>query len=562
VAFGVNAATSVVVMSATTITCTSPSGVGQVDVIVTDAGGTSAANANDKFSYTPSVTNVSPNSGPAAGGTPVTITGTGFVSGATVAFGVNSATSVVVMNATTITCTSPAGTLGATVDVIVTDAGGTSAANANDKFTYNNAPTVTNVNPNSGPTAGGTPVTITGTGFVSGATVAFGVNAATSVVVMSATTITCTSPAGVGQVDVIVTDANGASTANANDKFSYTPSVTNVSPNSGPAAGGTPVTITGTGFVSGATVAFGVNAATSVVVMSATTITCTSPAGTAGTMVDVIVTDAGGTSTANANDKFTYNAAATPTVTGLSPTSGPGGGGTPVTITGTNFVSGATVSFGGNAASNVVVMSATTITCTSPAGTGVVDVIVTDANGTSTPNANDKFSYVAPSVVNYLVKFGSQTYDLVANSLNRIRLPWQISSIVVVFSEPITTADANSLTGLSTTGVSGLGTNTLTWSLSAPLLIGSFMTMLQGSGADAIKDAGGNGLTGGSGYAQNFKVLLGDVNDDGVVSIADVQLAYNATFGSYNIIYDVNGDGVVNMTDVTIIRGRIGTSQP
>src|SRR5262249_47525133 len=207
-ACGGSAATSVVVMNATTITCTSPAGVGQVDVTVTDAGGTSAANANDKFSYTPSVTNVSPNSGPAAGGTPVTLTGTGFVSGATVAFGGNAATSVVVMNATTITCTSPAGTVGTTVDVIVTDAGGTSAANANDKSTYNNAPTVTNVSPNSGPAAGGTPVTLTGTGFVSGATVAFGGNAATSVVVMNATTITCTSPAGVGQVDVIVTDAN------------------------------------------------------------------------------------------------------------------------------------------------------------------------------------------------------------------------------------------------------------------------------------------------------------------------------------------------------------------
>src|SRR5262249_43381791 len=161
-----------------------PAGLGMVDVIVTDANGTSTANANDKFSYTPSVTNVSPNSGPAAGGTPVTITGTGFVAGATVAFGGNAATSVVVMKGATISCTAPAGTQGATVDVIVTDAGGTSAANVNDRFTYNNAPTVTNVSPNSGPAAGGTPVTITGTGFVAGATVAFGGNAATGVVVM------------------------------------------------------------------------------------------------------------------------------------------------------------------------------------------------------------------------------------------------------------------------------------------------------------------------------------------------------------------------------------------
>ena len=63
---------------------------------------------------------------------------------------------------------------------------------------------------------------------------------------------------------------------------STVPFVSNVSPSSGPVAGGTAVTITGTDFAAGATVKFGATAATNVVVVSSTTITATTPAGSAG----------------------------------------------------------------------------------------------------------------------------------------------------------------------------------------------------------------------------------------------------------------------------------------
>jgi hypothetical protein len=69
-------------------------------------------------------------------------------------------------------------------------------------------PTVTLVNPNDGEAAGGTPVTITGTGFVAGAVVRFAAAAATSVVVVGPTSITCVTPAGVGVVDVSVTNTD------------------------------------------------------------------------------------------------------------------------------------------------------------------------------------------------------------------------------------------------------------------------------------------------------------------------------------------------------------------
>ena len=75
------------------------------------------------------------------------------------------------------------------------------------------------------------------------------------------------------------------------------PTVTSISPNSGPAAGGQSVTITGTNFSTGsATVKFGNNAATSVSVASDSSITCNTPAGAAGA-VDVVVTTNGGSGT-------------------------------------------------------------------------------------------------------------------------------------------------------------------------------------------------------------------------------------------------------------------------
>ena len=70
------------------------------------------------------------------------------------------------------------------------------------------------------------------------------------------------------------------------------PTVSSINPTSGPAAGGTTVTITGTNFVVGATVKFGAASATNVVVgAGGTTITCKSPAVAAGTLVDLVVTN-------------------------------------------------------------------------------------------------------------------------------------------------------------------------------------------------------------------------------------------------------------------------------
>src|SRR5216683_6976170 len=73
-----------------------------------------------------------------------------------------------------------------------------------------------------------------------------------------------------------------------------------------------------------------------------------------------------------------------PTVTGIGPSSGTANGGTPVTITGTGFLSGATVKLGGTTATNVTVTSSSTITATTSAhAAGTVDVVVTNTDGQS-----------------------------------------------------------------------------------------------------------------------------------------------------------------------------------
>jgi hypothetical protein len=223
-------------------------------------------------------------------------------------------------------------------------------------------------------------------------------------------------------------------------EFIGSPTVTGVSANAGPTSGGNTVTITGTNFYNtGSTdfffdspphgspggtwsntpwIHFGVNPASSVVVTGDSTITATAPAGSAGS-VDVIVQTASGTSVLNIQtDAYTYYSA--PSVTGISPVSGPAAGGNTVTIYGTNISRTTAVSFGGSPATDVKVVpicdlrvpvvgcliygSNYEVTATAPAkpfepGVGSlaenVDVTVITPGGTSAISPADLYSYPA-----------------------------------------------------------------------------------------------------------------------------------------------------------------------
>ena len=108
-------------------------------------------------------------------------------------------------------------------------------------------------------------------------------------------------------------------------------------------------------------------------------------------------TDQRGVARANTPDigAFEYTPAG-PTISGVSPNQGFSTGGTDITITGTGFVDGATVTVGGATATNIVVVSATSITATTPAGTvGAADLVVTNPD-TSTTTDTGAFTYLQP----------------------------------------------------------------------------------------------------------------------------------------------------------------------
>ncbi|HEY2808963.1 MAG TPA: IPT/TIG domain-containing protein [Steroidobacteraceae bacterium] len=170
------------------------------------------------------------------------------------------------------------------------------------------APILTTVSPTSGPTTGGTAVTLTGQNFASGATVTVGGAAAAAVVVVSATQITVKMPLHAqGSVNITVTNPDGQSgTLTSGFTFvALAPTLTSVSPKTGLTAGGTHVTLTGTNFVSGATVTFGGAAATSVVVVSAAQITANTPSHKPGS-VNIVVSNPDGQRGARASG-FTYH---------------------------------------------------------------------------------------------------------------------------------------------------------------------------------------------------------------------------------------------------------------
>jgi hypothetical protein len=181
------------------------------------------------------------------------------------------------------------------------------------------------------------------------------------------------------------------------------------------------------------------------------------------------------------------------------------------------------------------------------------------AAGSLGANSNLVIDGIAPTVVSYQVVWGSASYNVIGTTRNR--LPWQVTGIRVVFSKPIAAATVTSLTGLNAGTLSGLGTTTLTWTIT-PIALGNFSTVLSGTGAGAIKDVAGNALTGGAGFAQNLKVLEGDVNDDGLVNSQDLVLEGAATKQPYNILMDMDGDGAVTTADVKIVQSRSGTSLP
>lgn len=167
--------------------------------------------------------------------------------------------------------------------------------------------------------------------------------------------------------------------------------VTDCSPDTGTIHGGTSVTITGSNFTAATGATFGGVSATGFSVDDDSTITCDTPSHAAGA-VDVVVQHPDGDGTLE--DGFTYETPA-PTLSSIDPDNGTIEGGTEVTLTGVDFTDTTGVTFDGDAATDVNVVSDTEITCVTPAhDAGAVDVVVTTPAGSDTLAGG--FTYFVP----------------------------------------------------------------------------------------------------------------------------------------------------------------------
>jgi hypothetical protein len=437
------AATTINVVNNTTITCITPAHItGVVGIIVTTAGGSSDAFSSFTYITPPNITDISSSFGSTLGGTNVTITGTNFTGATLVTFGGLSATTINVLNSTTITCITPARTTAGAVGIIVTTGGGPSGAFS--QFTYITPPAISTISLSSGSTLGGTNVTITGTNFTGATLVTFGGLAATTINVVNSTTITCITPArtSAGAVGIIVTTGGGSSGAFSSFTYITSSVISSISPSTGGIAGGTSVTITGINFTGATSVTFDGIAATTINVLNSTTITCITPAHSNGA-VGIIVTTGGGPS--DAFSFFTY--IIPPSITDISPSSGINTGGTSVTITGTNFTGATLVTFGGIAATTINVVNSTTISCITPTvrGDGAVGIIVTTGGGPS--DAFSSFTYITPPVISSI----SPSSGGIAGGTN-----------VTITGKNFTGATSVSFDGLAATTINVVNSTTIT----------------------------------------------------------------------------------------------------
>jgi hypothetical protein len=231
------------------------------------------------------------------------------------------------------------------------------------------APAITKIMPDTGPTAGGTAVSITGRNFVGATEVDFGSTPATFTV-SSADKIGAVAPPGSeGGVEITVTTPDGTSATSTADRFFYVPpgpSVLELVPNEGAVAGGKEVKILGAHFEGVSEVDFG-GVSASFVVVSAEAIRAITPAGVQPT-VNVRVTTAEGVSPVRPADVYSYRSKP-PQISGLSPDKGPATGATTVGISGDEFYGVTGVKFGELAATSFKVNSPGSITAVAPAET-------------------------------------------------------------------------------------------------------------------------------------------------------------------------------------------------
>lgn len=456
----------------------------------------------------PVINAVRPTAGPTTGGGSMTITGNNFSNNARVLVGNVHSKNVTFIDQFTLLADIPPNTGGLAEIRVMNVDGGTAVRTG--AYTYRG---LTSITPVSGPVAGGQTVTINGFGFAAaGNVVSFGGTAATNVTYVSDTQLTAVTPAHTaGFVDVVVT--SNSETYTLADAYRYldpAPTVSSISPTAGPNGGGTAVTVTGTGFQSGAEVFIGGVKATNVSFVSATQLNATTAASPAGTF-DVIVTNPDQQSVTKAL-AFTYRG-----INNVAPAKGSPG--TIVNINGGGFESGATVTFGGTAASNVTFVNAGKLVATAPdVPEGEVDVVVTNPGGAvmTLPNGF-RFLPPAPTITNFTPASGFPG-DSVTITGTDFTLVTEVTfdNIAALYTVDSATQITATVPNGATTGPigvtteSGTGTSASSFTvLEAAAEITSFTPASGGEGTTVVitgdKLAGASAVTFGGIPAQQFE---------------------------------------------------------
>jgi uncharacterized protein YegL len=335
----------------------------------------------------PFLESITPTEGPITGKTTVTLNGDNFVKGAVILFNDVEVPSTFV-SAKQLKVITPEWPQAETVQIKVKNPD-EQLSNESAAFAYIEPEPepveIRSLTPDNGLTVGGNTVYLNGTNFKRGIQVFFGDQEATVKLFTSATRISVTTPAASapGPVDVKVINPDKG-TFVLPGAYTYTltkPTITSLSPASGPNTGGTSLYISGTNFAPTMRVTIGGIEVPIDTFQSDTRVKVITPPSAVVGEVPVIVTlDNGESATA----MYTYEnpqLGPAPVLKSLNVTSGPAAGGNTVYLNGSNFVRGAKVYFDGVESTKVTFTSAVRMSAVAPPGTGVVHVKVVNPDG-------------------------------------------------------------------------------------------------------------------------------------------------------------------------------------
>lgn len=190
---------------------------------------------------------------------------------------------------------------------------------------------------------------------------------------------------------LVLAGCGGGGSSTASNPSTPAPSLSTISPTFGSSSGGTSITLTGTNLSNAQSVTVGSSAA-SIISDTATTIVASTPSGTPGSIVNVTVTTAGGSSTLS--NAFTYSEAS---ITSMSPSNGSSSGGTTVVLVGSHLANASSVTFGSNLAT-ILSNTDSEIQVTAPPGTPCQSVTVTVTTPDGPATAPTSFEYYTTGV--------------------------------------------------------------------------------------------------------------------------------------------------------------------